>query len=493
MSEIQQVPIPAAGGQNDETTPRACQSCRTRKIRCLQDVSSPSEKCLPCAKSNRECVFSARSKTKRRKRTDTRVADLEKEVKAMCALLKKRTLGKVQNSAEAPPELTDGDRRDQRTSERNISGTNDSPMTYETHSILASGSQPPQNSVLIGQNPNHGMPSFEPQKGSRPYSSLPDDSQYPSEMGLRDINHASGTPRHLVEDVDVVGRGLLSMHEASQMYDRYVEELVPQLPIVVLPKAAAEVIRREKPTLFLAVMAAAAGTASEDLYLTLNQEILQVYADKVTIKGEKSLELIQSLMITVVWCCPPDNLDSIKFYQYIHIAATMALDLGIGKKTAAYSKPSEFSVLAETDMFPSDSQDSLPRDRESRSPASAELAESRRTILACYFLCSSVSISLRRPNMLRFSSWMADCMEYLEASPDAAPTDKLLMAWIRFERIMEECANSFSFDDPSAAPSLMEPRTQLMLKGFEKQLETWKTSIAPSIMNRMRIYRFNTC
>lgn len=235
------------------------------------------------------------------------------------------------------------------------------------------------------------------------------------------------------------------------------------------------------------MIAAAASSENEDLYLSLNQELLAVYADRITIKGEKSLELIQSMLVSVVWCCPPENFDSLKFYQYIHVAATMAIELGIGKKTRL--KQLEFGVLAEKDMSTYDSTSQIhPIKLENGSYTDAGLVESRRTLLACYLLCSSVSISLRRPNMLRLSNWMAECIDYFEASPDAAPTDKRFIAWVKLQRLMEECGNAFSFDDPSTSPSLAESRIQLMLKGFEKQMENWKNSIAPGVMNRRHIF-----
>lgn len=92
MSDAQQC---ATEKLDDDPTQRACECYRLRKVRCLQDASSPSAKCLPCAKSNRECVCTDRSRKWRCKRADTRVADLEKEVKAMTALLKNFWKGKL--------------------------------------------------------------------------------------------------------------------------------------------------------------------------------------------------------------------------------------------------------------------------------------------------------------------------------------------------------------------------------------------------------------
>lgn len=103
--------------------------------------------------------------------------------------------------------------------------------------------------------------------------------------------------------------------------------------------------------------------------------------------------------------------------------------------------------------------------------------------LILFNLWSSVSVSLHRPNMLRFSNYMAECVDVLESSPNASLNDHRLVAWIQLQRIMEECSTSFAFDDPSASVSLKEPRIQLMLKGFEKKLKGWRENLMPGIMN----------
>ncbi|KAI4221656.1 MAG: hypothetical protein L6R36_006737 [Xanthoria steineri] len=74
---------------NDKPKPhiRACESCRTRKIRCLPQDASKDAKCQRCAKSSRECIYNSPEKRKRRKRTDARVADLEHMVQMLAARL----------------------------------------------------------------------------------------------------------------------------------------------------------------------------------------------------------------------------------------------------------------------------------------------------------------------------------------------------------------------------------------------------------------------
>ena len=97
----------------------------------------------------------------------------------------------------------------------------------------------------------------------------------------------------------------------------------------------------------------------------------------------------------------------------------------------------------------------------------------------------STAIGLQLPNMLRFTSWMAECVDFLETSPEAAPTDKRFTAWVRLHHIIEDCAMSLGLNNSDDTVSLDDERAQLMLKGAEKQLAAWKTQVtsSPEILN----------
>ena len=78
--------------------------------------------------------------------------------------------------------------------------------------------------------------------------------------------------------------------------------------------------------------------------------------------------------------------------------------------------------------------------------------------------------------MLRYTSWVTECLDFLDAAPDALSSDKLLIGWVKLLSISEEASTSLSFDDPGNMPSLAEPRVQHILKSFEKRLDSWKTN-----------------
>jgi hypothetical protein len=276
------------------------------------------------------------------------------------------------------------------------------------------------------------------------------------------------------KDLDVVDRGRVSMGTATDLVRVYVDHCMALYPAVILPKqTTASELKTSKPVLFLAVIAAAAlGWNDPDLSRFLNEEVRRLFADRIFIKGEKSLELVQSLLITVAFYYPPDSPEKLQFYQYIHMAATMAVDIGIG---------------------------SVPSSVGGNKGAEDEghMAEISRTILRCYIsaaryffppnfdllklIWESVAARMRRPPMLQFNNWMSDCLSRLEKSPSGL--DRRLAAWVRLQRIADEASTSFGFDDPSTSISLMESRMHVIVKAFERRLEDWKKETAPELID----------
>lgn len=108
------------------------------------------------------------------------------------------------------------------------------------------------------------------------------------------------------------------------------------------------------------MLAAAAGTRDEALGMRLNETIFSIYADKIMLQGEKSLEIVQAILITANWYCPLNTYDRLKFYQFVHIAATMCIDIGLG------------------DVLDKSVPDDAPGGR----------LDCCRTVLACYICCS---------------------------------------------------------------------------------------------------------
>jgi hypothetical protein len=296
---------------------------------------------------------------------------------------------------------------------------------------------------------------------------------------------------------DIVDDGIISVAMARQLFQTYKDSLFPLCPVVAIDDSiTADDMRRTRPTLFLAIIAAAAGKDSAALSAILEREVMHAYATRSLIHSEKSLELVQAMLISSLWYQPPHKFGQLKYYEYIHAAANMAMDLGIGSRMASNRSRESKKTMAKSVMHPTDDVRNPIITLAPRGPnpfADAGSIENRRTFLACYFISTGVSLSLGRPCMLRTSSYIRECVEILERSPDALPTDRIIAAWTTLIIIAEECSVAFSYDDLGAIASIADLRTQLTMKDFTERLSAWhrKYSEAGMLSGSLKIMYFN--
>jgi hypothetical protein len=159
---------------------------------------------------------------------------------------------------------------------------------------------------------------------------------------------------------------------AEELFNSFMSDLVPHFPFIYFsPGTSAQDVNRNQPTLFLAILAATATGVYPELGRTLAAQLEKVLIQRVFVSGKKSLELVQALLISAIWYHPPENFANLKFTQYAHMAANMALDIRIGMGV-----PVDATLGEDPEIFPAGTI-----------PTSSSLV-SRRTYIACYLLCS---------------------------------------------------------------------------------------------------------
>ncbi|CAG8962092.1 hypothetical protein HYFRA_00005135 [Hymenoscyphus fraxineus] len=413
---------PPPKNTSDPHLNRACDACRLHKVRCLPNTSTTtfpnSKACERCLKTDRHCVFTAPVKRRQRKRTDTRVAELEREVEAMKNLFDKR------KTAAKPL-------------------TADEKLAAEARNL----------GVSIAARKERSQNQLSPPQTMQTSYFLPT-----SPSGER----TSPTPENIStvsSQLDVIDRGILTWESAEKLFHTFNTDLYQHYPCVYFPPGtSAENIRRTKPTLFLAVIAAASGKTEPHLYSTLNSEVVASYVQRTIIDCEKSLELVQAEIVTCIWYYPPGNWVALKLYEYINMATTMALSIGLGTNpNVSKRRWGENSGSIEGQPMQID-----------------EDLERRRTILTCYLVSTAASMSLRRPNSYRSNHWINDCIEFLGIHGSSSALDHILVAWAKLFQVCEDIVVAFSFDDLGNIADLAEPRVQIMLNGFQQRLLAWR-------------------
>ncbi|KAK5069451.1 hypothetical protein LTR64_008132 [Lithohypha guttulata] len=435
---------PSAGQNPDDLKrPRACEACRQLKVKCEIDDNSPNGSCKRCAKAHRQCIITLPSR-KRQKKTDSRVAELEKKIDALTATLAAR--GGAEDIA-LDPAIAQQQYQHQ-------------PPIYNNQ---WNGPVPPippspSNPIQVAGIKRKSIDTFGPfgDELHRPQQAMKrEPSIGPAHLAVGDArqSRAGSEP----PSRDLVDRGLIDTKTAYRCFDRYHKDMSYRLPVVIFPSdTKAEDIRKIKPTLFHAIVAVASGTIRPDLQSKLISDATRILAERIVYTGEKSMELVQAIQIMTVFYQPPERYEELNFNQLIHIAAVMALDIGMGKRTRK-SAPIIFKGFMERSKV-------LP---------DPNAAETRRCWLGCYYMCSNSAMSLRRPLLVRWSPYADECLEILRTAPDALPSDKWLCHIVKAQHIAEMIGTEFAMDDPAKEIRVTDLNVQFHLRGLEQELEKW--------------------
>lgn len=406
---VDMVDMSPNGGQMgaDAKRSRACEACRGLKVRCDMDFAD--QPCKRCAKAGRQCIVTQPSR-RRQKKADTRVAELEKKIDALTAVIHSQQ-------------------------------QHQSPL------------QPDFNP------PAHEAPDVDYEAQGRRKRIRLDDASKPL---YHTIYAEYG------EYVKQRVRQVVDWNSACSIFAHFRDRLTPQFPVIVIPAdATPESVLESKPILFLCIVAAACFKfVPVDTQDVLTEEVFDVLATAVIRKGLKSIEIIQGLQVAFLWHKPPDRPAQANFYMLIHMAVVMALDVGLGKRFNPNKVKRGFGGVG-ADLPPGPGSQLVDSDT----------IESRRAWLCCYYTSASVAQVLRRPNLLRWSNYMQECVDLLESSPDAAPSDPLFTQHIKIQRICDEISVSFAMEDPTASISILDPKVEYTLNVLEKKLNEWEQNL----------------
>ena len=297
-------PEPNHQVQAQRQSKHACDRCRTSKSRCVIDNLDQDEKCQRCIAAQADCHFTPIGVRKRRKRTDARITSLEKELNSL------KTRLSDHSSSQAP-------------------------------SGLASSAKVPSHEGHDGRlgEGRHSTSSH----GDR-----------------RAAQHTA-----VSQDSKAAYEGILSGQQAAELFADFLENLLPQYPLLFLaPDESFDLLHRTKPLLLLAIVTAGGSKRDGKLFRQLHGHLVQKVTEKAIVGGQKTVELVQAILMLKTWYCPPDDLREMNWYQWTHIAGTMALELGLCGST---TQPGNV----------------LPHE------ISQEKSQQWRTMLAVYQSCSS--------------------------------------------------------------------------------------------------------
>lgn len=264
---------------------------------------------------------------------------------------------------------------------------------------------------------------------------------------------------------DPVSQGLVTLEKARSIFAVFRKNLLPHFPVLAIPDDSVfdEYIAK-KPLLLHAILASGSSMAEPELYSSLSTTLIQEYSRRIMLSGEKSLELVQAMMVSSSWYYSADHWRNQRFYEYLNIASTLAFDLGLNEPY----KPTDSSVFSDGGFYLGDSKTVTLEAQDSEN-----YIDRKRALIACYNACESITISLRRPSMLNFTMYMVECAKGLEASP--LKNDNCLAAWARLMNMADEISVAYGLTDSSKRASLSDEQTLRSMASFRRKIQAWYT------------------
>ncbi|KAF2646519.1 hypothetical protein P280DRAFT_464726 [Massarina eburnea CBS 473.64] len=416
---------------------QACQRCRSLKTRCL-----PSERtgtCKRCFTSKRDCIWAETPRKPRRARGPSRISQVEQKIDGIVA--------SIVNSEASRKSSTPAEIRSTATTSQSGNLTDHSvwpgswlpfPESFEQHTTE-------RNDVEASQRDNEPTQQFlEKIREIHNFGDDNDLSQVP-----RGVSQGTQKTEPGIENESV--KNLLANGEADELLNEY-RSMSASFPFVPLSATVnSQDLHNSKPMLFLAIITVASWKNR------LRQKKLdRIYrtnlADRTIVTPRRTLSLLQSILVYLSRYHFIFSHKTQQIYSLQQVAIGIALDMGLHQR----SKRSVLDIPG---------QPPLAATRVS----TTEQRERQRTFLGCYYMSSMISGGLQKPNLLKFTEYMAECGQNLKQGCEFS-SDAILGRLVGLRRLDDQIHDSFYSEDTFELP-LADTRISMNFRFMENQLD----------------------
>ena len=382
-------PQPQETTSNDNKRPRACEACRGLKVRCETDRGQ--DDCKRCIKAGRSCHTTEPCR-KRQKKTDSRIAELEKKIEALTA-----TVGAAKGSIISSETTQQPQRETFSSGTSEGRGREQSPFNYISQRERAQPSTHPTNHKDVVDvdvrpaNDRFSGTSFEEGRTVTEHQSasvLDTDAgahscRFDADVHITPKPNCSPTTAHLKpkgsSSSPVVMNSteelqLPSQRTPEKLFVHYTQDMAPYMPFVVFdPDMQSDTVRHRTPFLWHAIICNAARYEDPPYHHSSKKILMQKIADSMFLPSEVvSLELIQAMQVMIIWQWPKPFQSSFHT-TLVHMVCKLGLEL---------HGSAQASIQAHNGTYPY-TLTALPRHGTEQVPASLESA---RALIGCYVL-----------------------------------------------------------------------------------------------------------
>ncbi|KAI1076968.1 hypothetical protein F5B20DRAFT_300279 [Whalleya microplaca] len=381
----------------------ACEACRAAKIRC-QSGPKPGI-CRRCSEFKRECVFRTGPRTRRPK------------------------VPKPEAELRPPP-----------------------PGPSKTFSIdFSVPSEPDADGtfdLLRAQHEQHMdglIPSSEDFENFEEGVDRPPGGFSFNDLSIATPSSASTTSASMRPMSNLAIKPQFNLDSAGKLLESF-RLMLPHCPCLLLPDDVdVRTMARRTPFVLLAILAITSCSTSlqgQSLY-----EFRKVLGLKFVMGGERSLELLQGLLIYCSWYPFHLRPKNKQLFQYLRMAADIVQDLELDHETdldLAFHSPERI----------------------------ADKLQDLRAFLGCYYGTSTYSLGWTKPPIMKYTSWIARCADVLEQYSDL-DQDHTLVWLVRLQSIVDGLYQLHR----GSKKSDTERHQDLLRLGLESQLQDFQNRI----------------
>ncbi|KAK0737479.1 hypothetical protein B0T21DRAFT_450605 [Apiosordaria backusii] len=451
----------------------ACEACRSAKVKCM--ASNQLGICKRCLDSKRECIFKTGPRTRRprqSKRSDSS-ANPAAPTKPLPPPPGPSKTFTIDIPMPADDDVTDSFevlRLAHESSVNNLvphisSGDDDDDDDEPIYDYDYDGTGTQESNMDWLNNSEHHASASNCGSVASHASSLPVGASAlstPPSSTAPTSNSGGGTAGKFKQKSRMVASlGLqpqFNVDSAGKLLATFMGVMLNHFHCLVIDpeKDTVASLAKERPFVLLAVLAAASGSRTLQGHSLYDEEFRKILGLKFVAGGERSLELLQGLVVYVAWYpfhLRPKNKQA---YQYIRMAVDIVFDLELNEDPG-------------TDHIDI--------------PPTPERLEEIRTYIACYYLASSFASTWGRTPSLIYNAYTAHCCDMLSRH-SSLKGDQILVWQVRLQRLVEETNDLRRTQRGGGARSQQsEYQINLMIRGMETQLKEWEACMSEELKN----------
>lgn len=249
----------------------------------------------------------------------------------------------------------------------------------------------------------------------------------------------------------------------EKLFEYFHDQMSPHFPFITLTMETAK-MRQDRPFTYVACVNAAA--QSDPTFQTrITRDILKYLGDHMLLRGEKSLDLLQGLLIMINWYHVYRNSNP-QLMNLVHLAKALLVDLALNRRRGA----SSFQII------PSETANKMIHGQQQDNGSSHHSLEDRRACLGAYHVQAKLAASYRRLDTMPWSEHIEECCQILSESMERT-SDTYAVALVRLDHLVDRYRNIDAGQQKLTMP------VQTYVRLFSADLESFKQSLPFHLQN----------